>query len=261
MYTLLIIVSYPTHMTPVNELKQDLKQDQDKEKKKEIAKIAQTMSDVWDKMTSQEQEVLLNNISKQKFQKHDVIYEVGSKPCCLYCLAKGKVKIYKEGVSSRQQIIRIVKGKEFFGYRSSFIGENHSMDAAAMEDTTLYCIPLQVAKNIIKANVDISVYFLKELAMHLGNSNEYTVNLTQKHIRGRLAEALLRLKNDLGTLDDGMTLAISVSREDLANLSNMTTSNAIRTLSAFVQEGLVKTDGRRITILDLPQLEMISEMG
>ncbi len=233
----------------------------EQEKERRTAKIAQTMIDVWDKLTAKEQDMILQNVTIQKFGKHEKVYEVGSKPCYLYCLSKGKVKIYKEGVGCRSQIIRIVKPRDFFGYRSSFIGENHSMDAAAMEETRLYCIPLPIAKEIIKANMGISVFFLKELAFHLGNSNEYTVNLTQKHIRGRLAEALLRLRNDLGTLDDGITLAISVSREDLAGLSNMTTSNAIRTLSAFAQEGLVKIDGRKISILNLPQLEMISQLG
>ncbi len=52
-----------------------------------------------------------------------------------------------------------------------------------------------------------------------------------------------------------------MSREDLANLSNMTTSNAIRTLSAFVTEHLITVDGRRIRILNEAQLHKISKYG
>jgi CRP-like cAMP-binding protein len=58
-----------------------------------------------------------------------------------------------------------------------------------------------------------------------------------------------------------MTIKIYLSREDVANLSNMTTSNAIRTLSTFAQEGVIAIDGRKIRILDLPKLERISELG
>ncbi|MDE7387961.1 MAG: helix-turn-helix domain-containing protein, partial [Muribaculaceae bacterium] len=57
------------------------------------------------------------------------------------------------------------------------------------------------------------------------------------------------------------TLPIYMSREDLANLSNMTTSNAIRTLSAFVAEKLITVDGRRIRILNEAQLHKISRHG
>jgi CRP-like cAMP-binding protein len=155
----------------------------------------------------------------------------------------------------------MVKSKEFFGYRASFVNQHYTTDAYAFEETTLLCIPLPVAKKIITQNNAVSIYFLKELAFYLGIAEESTVNLTQKHIRGRLAETLLHLKRSFGLTEDGQTLAIKASREDLANLSNMTTSNAIRTLSAFAQEGLVKIDGRYITILDEEQLVKVSEIG
>ena len=77
------------------------------------------------------------------------------------------------------------------------------------------------------------------ISKDLGISDERTVNLTQKHIRGRLAESLLFLKDTYGVEEDQCTLSIYLSREDLANLSNMTTSNAIRTLSNFATEKLI----------------------
>ena len=90
---------------------------------------------------------------------------------------------------------------------------------------------------------------------NLGIADERTVNLTQKHIRGRLAESLLFLKDSYGLEEDGATLSIYLSREDLANLSNMTTSNAIRTLSTFVAERIIAIDGRKIKLIDEDKLK------
>lgn len=95
----------------------------------------------------------------------------------------------------------------------------------------------------------------------MGISDERTVNLTQKHIRGRLAESLLFLKETYGLEEDESTLSIYLSREDLANLSNMTTSNAIRTLSNFATERLITIDGRKIKIIDEEKLKKISKIG
>lgn len=64
--------------------------------------------------------------------------------------------------------------------------------------------------------------------------------------------------DNYGFEDDGETLNIYMSREDLANLSNMTTSNAIRTLSAFVNEHVIVVDGRRIKILNEPMLRKLA---
>jgi flagellar hook-associated protein FlgK len=55
--------------------------------------------------------------------------------------------------------------------------------------------------------------------------------------------------------------ALALAREDLANLANMTTSNAIRTLSTFVDEGIIKVDGKKIKIVNIDKLRRISELG
>jgi len=58
-----------------------------------------------------------------------------------------------------------------------------------------------------------------------------------------------------------MTLQVSLPREDIASLSNMTTSNAIRTLSGLASEGIIEMKGRKIIIPDPKILEYISELG
>ena len=99
------------------------------------------------------------------------------------------------------------------------------------------------------------------MSRDLGKSDTRTVNLTQKHIRGRLAESLLALKDQYGLDEDEATISMYLSREDLASLSSMTTSNAIRTLSDFQQEGMISIDGRKIKILELDQLLRTSRLG
>ncbi len=72
---------------------------------------------------------------------------------------------------------------------------------------------------------------------------------------------MIVLLDNYGYEEDGSTLKIYMAREDLANLSNMTTSNAIRTLSTFVSERLVVVDGRRIKIINEALLRKISKYG
>jgi CRP-like cAMP-binding protein len=52
-----------------------------------------------------------------------------------------------------------------------------------------------------------------------------------------------------------------LSREDIASLSNMTTSNAIRTLSNLASEGVIGIQGKKIRILESVNLEHICELG
>ena len=195
------------------------------------------------------------------FKKNEVIYADGEVPQMLHCLITGKVKIFKDGVGGRTQIIRVIKPVEYFGYRAYFANQNYVTSAAAFEQSTVCLIPVDLIEKWIKENSKLAMFFIKQLAVEVGMSDQRTVNLTQKHIRGRLAESLLFLRDNYGLEEDGATLSIYLSREDLANMSNMTTSNAIRTLSAFAQEKIIAIDGKKIKIIDNANLEKINNIG
>ena len=110
-------------------------------------------------------------------------------------------------------------------------------------------------------NNKLAMFFIKQLAVEVGLSDQRTINLTQKHIRGRLAESLIFLRDNYGLEEDGATLSIYLSREDLASMSNMTTSNAIRTLSTFAKENIIAIDGKKIKIIDNEVLARINNIG
>ena len=219
------------------------------------------ISEMLDTLTDEQREVLTEHISVVKYKKNDVIYKEGDLPTNLLCLVSGKVKIYKDGVGGRPQIMRVLGETEYFAYRAYMAGEPFITAAAAFEPCVVLKVPLGIMVKIIQENARLAWFFIQKLAHDLGQSDERTVNLTQKHIRGRLAESLIFLKDSYGLEEDGSTLSIYMSREDLANLSNMTTSNAIRTLSAFASEKLVAIDGRKIKFMNLKELEKISRIG
>ena len=142
-----------------------------------------------------------------------------------------------------------------------FANEPYVSGAIAMEASVVGTIPMEIVSKLIDGNRQLAWFFIHELSHNLGRSDTKIVNLTQKHIRGRLAEALALLIDNYGFEEDGETLNIYMSREDLANLSNMTTSNAIRTLSAFVNEHIIVVDGRRVKVLNEQMLRKISKFG
>lgn len=195
------------------------------------------------------------------YRKHELIYECGASPDHLLCVLSGKVKIYCDGVGGRSQIMRVLAPGQFFGYRAYLAQEPYVTAAAAFESTRIITVPMPIIRSLMNENNAVCQFFVNLLATDLGISDQRTVSLTQKHMRGRMAEAILYLEEHFGLEDNGKTLAIQLTREELAELSNMTTSNAIRTLSAFANEGLVKAEGRRIHIENHEMLLHTSKMG
>ena len=212
-------------------------------------------------MSDNERETLEANAKIVEFKKNEIIYYEEEDPKYLMSLLKGKVKIYKNGVGGRSQIIRMVRPVQHFGYRAYFAQEPYVTSAAAFESASVCFIPMDIIERLILGNPKLGMFFIRELSTDLGIADERVVNLTQKHIRGRLAESLIFMIENYGLEEDGATISIYLSREDLANLSNMTTSNAIRTLSIFVDERIISLDGRKIKVIDEDRLRKISKIG
>lgn len=230
-------------------------------RKEKRVDVLEKISSLCCHLTETEKELLTKHITLQAYKKNEIIYREGEHPEYLLCLLSGKVKVYKSGVGGRSQTIRLYKPVEYFGYRAFISEEDFLTSAAAFENTLIAKIPLELIISFIKNNNALAWFFIQNLAKLLGTSDERTVNLTQKHLRGRLAESLLFLKEHYGLEEDGCTLSIYLGREDLANLSNMTTSNAIRTLSGFANEKLIIIDGKKIKIINETELQRISKIG
>lgn len=226
-----------------------------------LEEAIEKLSDIWAPLNEEQRDFLKEHLTIQTYKKNESIYSEGELPNQLLCLLQGKVKIFKNGAGGRNQIIRVIKPVEYFGYRASFAGQSFLTAAAAFEYSVVGMIPMSIITKLVCENHQLAWFFIRQLSIDLGIADERTVNLTQKHIRGRLAEAILFLKDNYGLEEDGCTLSIYLSREDMANLSNMTTANAIRTLSNFSSEKIIAIDGRKIKIIDEATLERISKFG
>ena len=172
-----------------------------------------------------------------------------------------KLRTFNKGVGGRSTILLMIIPSPYIAYHTDLAEEPYLANSSAIKASTVYHIPRKNGEQMVEANSQLAMFFIRQLSVDLGISDERTVNLTQKHIRGRLAESLLFLKDCYGLEEDGATISIYLSREDLASLSNMTTSNAIRTLSTFVAEHFIAIDGRKIKIIDEERLRKVSRLG
>ncbi len=216
---------------------------------------------VFNVLRTEERDIVARGYQSKLVKKGEIIFHEGEHPIGLICLSKGKVKVYKEGIGGRDQIIRMAKPVGFIGYRALFAEESHKATAVAIEDSIICIIEKETLFEVMQKNSALTMNIIKAFATELGFTINRIVSLTQKHVRGRLAESLLFLMDTYGLEADGSTLKIYLRRDELASLSGMTASNAIRTLSNFSNENIIALNGKSIKILDIAQLKVISERG
>jgi CRP-like cAMP-binding protein len=228
---------------------------------KEIKPIDR-MNPMWNSLTQEERMYLRENTTLQIFKKNNMIYCSGDEPKYLICMISGMAKIYRDEIGmTHQQIVRLAKTGDVFAYRAFLAKEAYCNSAVALETSQAYLVPLKVFEQIVQSNSRLAMILVQILAKKLGTADARLATLTQKYIRGRMAQTIISLKDDFGTEPITNYLHTKLSRNDLAYLSNMTPSNAIRTLSNFVSENLIEVIRRNIKILNEEKLRNIAKMG
>ena len=89
------------------------------------------LNPLWQTLTDEERVFVAQNVELVHLAKNEVIHLDGEKSEYMWMLLQGKVRIYKEGIGQRQQIIRLLKPFDIFGYRAVIANEPYNSSASA----------------------------------------------------------------------------------------------------------------------------------
>jgi CRP/FNR family transcriptional regulator, polysaccharide utilization system transcription regulator len=188
------------------------------------------------------------------YKKGQTIFQEGNHPKGIFCIFAGKVKVFKLGSNYKEQIVRLAKEGDVIGYRSLICGDKYHASAATIEDSTICFIPREHLFKVLEDNAILSNNLMKLLSQDLAHAETKMVEMMQKPVRERLAEGIIMLKEMYGLMEDGKTLNVVMTREDIANFIGTTTETAIRILSDLNGENIIGLDKKKISIENFPKL-------
>jgi CRP-like cAMP-binding protein len=215
---------------------------------------------LFSELNTLELERLNKNKLTQHFKAGTFLFREGQKIQGLICLQRGKVKAYKTAESGNNVIIGLYKPVEFVALPEFMIHTHHHSSAIALEDVTVCFVAKADFFEVFSHNSSFGLKVSSYLASSIEAFQHHLVQLTQKHMKGRLAYALLYLKDFYGINPVNSFIRLQLKRSDLAEWTNMTTANVIRTLSAFAKDGLIEIQNKNIRIKNERMLKKESEM-
>lgn len=192
-------------------------------------------------------------------KRGEVIFNEGNNPHGIYCIKKGKVKLFKTGNEGKDQIIRFAKDGDVIGYRALLSGEKYSSTASCLEETEICFIPKTSLLTMFTGHSCLAMNLMKVACHELGDASKFITNLAQKSTRERLAEIILILKENFGLDKDG-AIDVKLTREELANMVGTATESVIRLITEFKNEGLIELQGKKIVPKDISALVKIGKI-
>jgi len=181
------------------------------------------------------------------FEKGRIIFEEGDTINGVYCVKDGVCKLTKLSENGKEQVVKLIVKGGLLGKRSLVTNETASLTATALTEMEMCFIPKAEIITDLQKNPNFTLDVLQKMTEDLKESEHSIVNMAQKPVKKRMAEALLYIHDNFGVDDEGYLLIV-LSREDYASIVGTATESAIRILSQFKKEGFISTSGKRIKI-------------
>jgi len=205
-------------------------------------------------------EYKLINENRQEilFKRGEIIKKEGEQIDSFLYLRKGMVKLFKTDSHHKDHILSINHPGDFVSLLSIFSEKEYKYSIAALEDTLVCTVDIEVLKYLVSSNGKFSLRVMKKMSQISDAIIENRFEQSQKQVRGRVAHLLLFFANQVYHKD---AFTLYLTRREIGELIAITTENTIRTLSEFRKDGIIDIDGKKITILDKEGLQHINNGG
>ncbi|MGC2183277.1 MAG: Crp/Fnr family transcriptional regulator [Terriglobales bacterium] len=178
-------------------------------------------------------------------------------PCSgLYVVESGHVRIFKSSSNGREQVLSIDGPGSSIAELPVFDGGNYPASVTAIDDATLLFVSKQDFQALCLAHPQVALKVLRVVGARLRRLVGIIEELSFTTVRHRLASFLLRLARKEGKRSDaGVEITLPASNQELASHIGTVRELVSRNLSRLQAEGMLKIDGRSVTISNLKALE------
>ncbi|HEC42602.1 MAG TPA: Crp/Fnr family transcriptional regulator [Bacteroides sp.] len=192
------------------------------------------------------------------FKPGEQIVKQGAPFSYVLSFTSGLAKIIVEGSAKPDMIVKLVKPVEFIAGPGLFVDNRHYFSVVALEKSCVCAIDTYVFKDVLRRNHNFNEAYLSAVNQNYLFVMQKLISTFEKNTKGRVAEALLYLANDIYHAE-AFNLTFSIN--DLASLSGMSKESAFRCIKDFGDDDIIRMSKKRIEILNLKLLTEISKKG
>jgi CRP/FNR family transcriptional regulator, polysaccharide utilization system transcription regulator len=192
------------------------------------------------------------------YQKGENLLKQGAFATHVIYVIEGLIKLYLPTGANKQINIRLARRGDFLAFPILFGEKVYGYSAVAVKDSTVSMIDKEALKNLLRENVNFAMRITAKNLRHESYMLEIIKNLSYKQMRGKLASALLYLSQPEFLEEDVFQ---HLTRQDIGDFASISAESAVKFLKEFEKEGILKLDGKDVTILNLKSLEEISIKG
>jgi CRP/FNR family transcriptional regulator len=212
----------------------------------------------FDLLTEDEKKLVDDNMVEIFYKKGEIICKQGSFASKIIFLSEGLVKVYLEG-NPKNLILNITPKDNLVGLPSIYEGNNTFLySVSPYVDSWAKLIDINVFKQLLRQNATFASRIIDILNENTAQAYGRFFCLTRKQLHGRMADIMMCVSD---RIFKSLEFELPFSRNDLGDLTGMSTESVIRIMKEFKDDKLIEVSGKNIKILDSDRMRKISTVG
>lgn len=195
-------------------------------------------------------EQLTSIVHHRKVQRGELLFSEGDTAKGFYVVAEGRVKVYKLSADGKERILHIVQPGATFAEAAIFGDGIYPAYAEPLVASRLLFFPKREFLNLLHNQTQMAINMISGLSRYLRQFATQVEQLTFQDVPARLAKYLLALSG----AETGKVM-LPISKGQLASNLGTVSETLSRTLRKLSDEGIIKVEGKNITLCNLDELE------
>ena len=198
--------------------------------------------------------------SERQYQKDDYVFLEGEAPEALYIIKTGKAKVLRHSTDGKDVVLRVCGSGQMLGTVGIFDGSGYPGTAQIIEECNILVVARNDCLTLVQRYPVFALAVIADLGNRLRSSAEQIRSLAVERVEQRIARVLLKLAETAGSdVPEGRVIEMPLTRQDVADMTGTTVETAIRVMSKFRRNNLIRTRRGKVVLVELAALQQIAE--
>lgn len=191
---------------------------------------------------------------KRPIHKGDKIFHDGQEMQALFAIRSGTFKTFTVNEQGEEQITGFHLAGDLLGF-DAIAESQHPSFAQALETSMVCEIPYTNLDELSNTMPKLKKQVLRLMSHEIKTDQEMLTLLNRKNAEQRVATFLVSLSERYHARGLSSTeFRLTMTRSDIGNYIGLTVETISRLLNRFHKSGLIKVDGKLISIIDIDSL-------
>ena len=196
----------------------------------------------------------------REYARGSKLFLQGQPAAVYYLVGEGQVKVFQTSSEGFDVILHIFGPGDLIGALPMLGEGTYPGTAVGLTEVVAFSVSSEDFEVILKRFPAVTVNLLHFAAGIIQASHARLRELATERVERRIARTIARLASQTGVkTEEGITLSVPLSRQDLADLTGTTLFTVSRTLKAWERKGIVRASRAALTVLHPHALIAIGE--